>query len=604
MTEAAEADTPVGMEEVGGSAAGRKRASESLGHSARRPRSSSGKSASYVRKAIVFDGESYIEPQVECELGGMGGLTVLARVKRSKVGCAWDRLIDFGNGAEKENIVISYQQEMMYEVRASDGSCSSLAVGGEDTWGSGDSRAFPQDYWMQIALVHASNGMAYIFWNGTLKAQGHVPLPERVRRTKHYVGKSNWDSDPRFHGMISDLYIFDYALSPADIYKCSISRWTPSGCRPAIVTIGDSWIETAMPSQALTGASTSTKLGAPCGAAGCGGVERCSRALSRGAGEPLHFLTAITDSQKKSVMCQLQASLEKHANEMASLKARLTDAVSARAQCPRPVPTPSAHAQCPRPVPTPSARAQCPRPVPTPSAHSLLPSVARAQVGSGDLQSVDRLHSVMACAHDARQRAQAIIRMIRNASRLPTSLREDAATGQLRQPPQIAAAVCPLSGMYHAFAIYELRSGDVSRGSRFHVYVTDLINLRTLLPGQTCWLPKVAGSLISLLQSKADAEQPVRVLRAACACVPRAACRVPRARAACRVPRAHVASACRVSPACTVRRQCGASAARLSRAFLLLPVSRPCLPGRTCTTDGQRRCFARLAPLRWWCYGR
>ena len=351
MTEAAEADTPVGMEEVGGSAAGRKRASESLGHSARRPRSSSGKSASYVRKAIVFDGESYIEPQVECELGGMGGLTVLARVKRSKVGCAWDRLIDFGNGAEKENIVISYQQEMMYEVRASDGSCSSLAVGGEDTWGSGDSRAFPQDYWMQIALVHASNGMAYIFWNGTLKAQGHVPLPERVRRTKHYVGKSNWDSDPRFHGMISDLYIFDYALSPADIYKCSISRWTPSGCRPAIVTIGDSWIETAMPSQALTGASTSTKLGAPCGAAGCGGVERCSRALSRGAGEPLHFLTAITDSQKKSVMCQLQASLEKHANEMASLKARLTDAVSARAQCPRPVPTPSAHAQCPLPAP-------------------------------------------------------------------------------------------------------------------------------------------------------------------------------------------------------------------------------------------------------------
>jgi len=461
MTEAAEADTPVGMEEVGGSAAGRKRAGESLGHSARRPRSSSGKSASYVRKAIVFDGESYIEPQVECELGGMGGLTVLARLKRSKVGCAWDRLIDFGNGAEKENIVISYQQEMMYEVRASDGSCSSLAVGGEDTWGSGDSRAFPQDYWMQIALVHASNGMAYIFWNGTLKAQGHVPLPERVRRTKHYVGKSNWDSDPRFHGMISDLYIFDYALSPADIYKCSISRWTPSGCRPAIVTIGDSWIETAMPSQALTGASTSTKLGAPCGAAGCGGVERCSRALSRGAGEPLHFLTAITDSQKKSVMCQLQASLEKHANEMASLKARLTDAV-----------------------------------------------------GSGDLQSVDRLHSVMACAHDARQRAQAIIRMIRNASRLPTSLREDAATGQLRQPPQIAAAVCPLSGMYHAFAIYELRSGDVSRGSRFHVYVTDLINLRTLLPGQTCWLPKVAGSLISLLQSKADAEQPVVVLRA------------------------------------------------------------------------------------------
>ena len=46
---------------------------------------------------------------------------------------------------------------------------------------------------------------------------------------------------------------------------------------------------------------------------------------------------------------------------------------------------------------------------------------------------------------------------------------------------QPAAAVDPLTGIYHAFAIYELRSGDAACGSRFHVYITDLFNMRCLV---------------------------------------------------------------------------------------------------------------------------
>ena len=115
---------------------------------------------------------------------------------------------------------------------------------------------------------------------------------------------------------------------------------------------------------------------------------------------------------------------------------------------------------------------------------------------------------------DALRRAQAVATMIRKSSRLPKSMRHEASTGQLRQPPRLAAAVDPASGMYHAFAIYELRSGDVACGGRFHVYVTDLFNMRSLLPFQTCWRPAVASSLISLLQRQTEAEQQVVVLRA------------------------------------------------------------------------------------------
>jgi hypothetical protein len=116
-------------------------------------------------------------------------------------------------------------------------------------------------------------------------------------------------------------------------------------------------------------------------------------------------------------------------------------------------------------------------------------------------------------AVDARLRAQAVGRMIRYSTRMPTQMRHEASTGQLRQPPRIAGAVEPASGLFHAFAIYEMRSGDVAAGGRFHVYVTDLLSMRSLLPLQTCWRQSTAALLISLLHTKSEAEQEVVVLR-------------------------------------------------------------------------------------------
>jgi hypothetical protein len=166
------------------------------------------------------------------------------------------------------------------------------------------------------------------------------------------------------------------------------------------------------------------------------------------------------------------------------------------------------------------------------------------------------------------------------------------------QPPQIAAAFDPTTGVFHAFAIYELRSAseesraaaaaaaaaaavdsatadsaatdsaaaeatadsaaadsaiadsaesaadsvadsvaDSASGSdedappregdaisvmsdtrsvgqvEWHVYISELLNMRHLVPGQTCWRPKVAGLLVNLLQRQVQGDQPVVVLR-------------------------------------------------------------------------------------------
>ena len=61
-------------------------------------------------ECMSFDGvdQSSEAPEPTHHVGGIDGLTVAAWVKRTHADTSNDRLIDFGNGAEKENIVINF----------------------------------------------------------------------------------------------------------------------------------------------------------------------------------------------------------------------------------------------------------------------------------------------------------------------------------------------------------------------------------------------------------------------------------------------------------------------------------------------------------------
>jgi len=189
----------------------------------------------------------------ERAVGGTSGLTVIARVRRNRTDCApdWDRLIDFGNGKEKENIVINFQNEMMYEVRGEGGAYQKLEVRGdtgETDPGMYTVDTFRNNEWVHISLVHGSDGTASIFWDGRLKARGPVLLPPAVHREKCYVGTSHWEGDARFLGDIADLHIFDYALSDREVGACAVQRQLPSDHRGRpIISIADSWREIVNP---------------------------------------------------------------------------------------------------------------------------------------------------------------------------------------------------------------------------------------------------------------------------------------------------------------------------------------------------------------------
>jgi len=356
---------------------------------------------------------------------------------------------------------------MMYEVRGEHGENQCLSVA--DCTATNDA-TFPTNEWMHISLVHRSDGTASIFWNGHPIARGPVHLPQRVPRQKYYVGRSHWHDDPYFQGEIAELHVFDYALSDGEVYAAARCR-LPSGTNRGgpIVSLAHSWCEIDSPLQLKpqNAISLMAHLKA-CERRGCAGNGNCASAgvIRRGNSRKshevsLHYHVVMEGERAQGALQQLHLAIELHREQLSFLARGLEAAHGMGA---------------------------------TRKAHGISEQITT---------SIDALH-----------RAQTVSRMIRYGARMPTDMRHDVSTGQMRQPPRIAAAMDPLTGMYQAFAIYELRSGDSSKGSRFHVYINDIFNMRCLLPFWSCWRPMVGSLLISLLQRKAEAEQEVVVLRA------------------------------------------------------------------------------------------
>ena len=281
--------------------------------------------AVWVKEVMKFDGmgQSIEAPQPPEPVGGSTGLTVAAWVKRSSDVGAYDRLIDFGNGAEKENIVINFQQTTMYEVRC-DGVNQTLVVDEKSQ------SVFPMDQWVHVALVHDTDGTASIFWNGVCKASGPVWLPPPVHREKYYVGRSHWGHDPYFKGEISDVHVFNYALDRDEIRRCCFSRMLPRQQRgPPILSLAADWRWATKMSMkmAFTHQPTDDECGftgrwhqrRECGCEGCGGVGRCGGGGGEG-GEALQFSTGLQPLQALQALNQLTQSFARQREEISTLE--------------------------------------------------------------------------------------------------------------------------------------------------------------------------------------------------------------------------------------------------------------------------------------------
>lgn len=158
------------------------------------------------RAAFSFDGsDDYV--QLPYHTGDMQAMTFAAWVKGSST-TAWQRIFDFGNG-EDEYLFLTPTNgsAMRFEIKK-DGTTQGLNA--TTTLGTGK--------WKHVAVTIGTSGVT-IYIDGTKNASTtSITLrPSDIAPTMNYLGRSQFSADPAFKGMLSDVRIYNYALSANEV---------------------------------------------------------------------------------------------------------------------------------------------------------------------------------------------------------------------------------------------------------------------------------------------------------------------------------------------------------------------------------------------------
>ena len=117
----------------------------------------------------------------------------------------WSRIIDFGNGAGNNNVLLAYT----YGSSGAPG----FYVGGAQFAAS---QTIALNQWTHIAAT-LNGTTATIYINGVSSGTATFPVPANVTRNFCYIGKSNWNGDPNANAIFDELRIWNTAKTPAAI---------------------------------------------------------------------------------------------------------------------------------------------------------------------------------------------------------------------------------------------------------------------------------------------------------------------------------------------------------------------------------------------------
>lgn len=164
------------------------------------------------RPAFSFDGiDDYMK--LPYHVGDMQSMTFAAWVKGGST-TAWQRIFDFGNG-EDEYLFLTPTNgsAMRFEIKKN-GTVQGLNA--TTTLGTGS--------WKHVAVTIGSNGVV-IYINGEKNASTtDITLrPSDVIPSMSYLGRSQFDADPAFNGMMSGVRIYNYALSADEVKTLHLS---------------------------------------------------------------------------------------------------------------------------------------------------------------------------------------------------------------------------------------------------------------------------------------------------------------------------------------------------------------------------------------------
>jgi hypothetical protein len=131
----------------------------------------------------------------------------------------WNRIIDFGNGAGSNNILLS-------NTYGGSGKPGIYIEGTEFQSTYPGASTVLLNAWHQVCATftrntsgNTSQGIAKIYIDGQPYGSGTTSIPVNVTRNNCYIGKSNWGNppDPNMTGGIGSLQIYNGALTDAEM---------------------------------------------------------------------------------------------------------------------------------------------------------------------------------------------------------------------------------------------------------------------------------------------------------------------------------------------------------------------------------------------------
>lgn len=223
--------------------------------------------------AFSFDGtDDYLK--LPYHAGDMKEMTFAAWVKGGST-TAWQRIFDFGNGEEEYLFLTPTNgSAMRFEIKKNG---LTQALNANASLGTGT--------WKHVAVTIGANEVA-IYINGVKNASTtSITLrPSDVAPAMNYLGRSQFDADPAFKGMMSDVRLYNYALSADEVKNISTEIVSVSGIDitaeriPNIAddvsnwTVSGSWTT-------WTSSADGSGLSSPYVRIGTNGTSRISKAL-------------------------------------------------------------------------------------------------------------------------------------------------------------------------------------------------------------------------------------------------------------------------------------------------------------------------------------
>jgi len=166
------------------------------------------KLVSQKRRGIVFDGVDDYVSLSEINHNFSEGITVEAWVWYDSFQ-SWSRIIDFGNGAAVDNILLANE--------GLSGNLTFHVFRGNQSKAITVASALETGKWIHLAATIDESGIAKLYKNGKQLQSGGIWLPNALKRTKNYIARSNWSGDSYFQGKISDLRLWKTARTAEDI---------------------------------------------------------------------------------------------------------------------------------------------------------------------------------------------------------------------------------------------------------------------------------------------------------------------------------------------------------------------------------------------------